>query len=149
VPTELSVLLTDDVHIHALNREFRGVDSPTDVLSFPAAELVPDAFEPASCEWDPERERAVLGDVAISLERAAAQAQEYGHGVERELSYLTVLRSASAGDDHIAEGTGKAPMRERGGTDYDRCSRRTGSLTFKNRDDCADRPAQRGKVHAA
>ncbi len=75
---ELSVALVDDVQIHALNRRYRTVDRPTDVLSFPAGEA------PALDEAP-----ALLGDVVISLETAWRQAAEFGHSPEREVGYLT------------------------------------------------------------
>lgn len=74
---ELSVALVDDAQIQELNRRFRQVDRPTDVLSFPAGEAPEVAEEPA-----------LLGDVAISLETAWRQAVEYGHSPEREVGYL-------------------------------------------------------------
>ena len=70
--TEVSITFTDDEGIHLLNRQYRHVDRPTDVLSFPMDE--PD----------------VLGDIVISLERAAAQAEEYGHSFQRETAFLCV-----------------------------------------------------------
>ena len=75
---EVSVTLVDDNAIHAINLEHRGVDRPTDVLSFPMF------------DEDFEGEAAVLGDIVISLERAKAQAEEYGHSYEREIAFLTV-----------------------------------------------------------
>lgn len=69
---EVSVTLTDDEKIRTLNREYRGKDMPTDVLSFPM------------------EERGLLGDIVISLERAAYQAELYGHSFERETAFLTV-----------------------------------------------------------
>ena len=80
VSGNISVLVTDDNGIWAMNRDYRNVDRPTDVLSFPSSEgeelsFVPDDF---------------LGDIAISIDRAKAQAEEYGHSFERELSFLTV-----------------------------------------------------------
>ena len=79
---ELSVTLTDDEHIHALNKKFRGVDRATDVLSFAFRE----SDEPEVIGTDFE----ILGDVIISLERAAAQAQEFGHSFLREVIFLEV-----------------------------------------------------------
>ena len=91
VPCELDVTLTDDAAIHAtINREQRGVDRATDVLSFPMNELTPGAFDPDACEWDYETERAMLGDMVISMERCAEQAETYGHSFAHEVSYLTV-----------------------------------------------------------
>ena len=80
--SEVSVTLTCDEYIHKLNLEYRGLDRPTDVLSFAFV----DSEEP-EIEAGPETE--VLGDIIISLERAWVQAQEYGHSMERELSFLT------------------------------------------------------------
>ena len=80
---ELSVTLTDDAHIHALNREYRGVDRSTDVLSFPMYSFA-DGDEP------PEEGEFTLGDVVISVERAEAQAKEYGHSMRREIAFLMV-----------------------------------------------------------
>ena len=80
---EVSVTLTDDAHIHVINREYRGVDRPTDVISFALTE----SEEP---EIIGGGEHEVLGDLIISLERMRAQAVEYGHTELRELSFLTV-----------------------------------------------------------
>lgn len=76
---EVSVVFTDDENIHALNNEYRHVDRPTDVLSFPTFEEEPNG-----------EGKIVLGDIVISLERAAAQAEEYGHSFERETAFLCV-----------------------------------------------------------
>ena len=95
--SEVSVTLTNDEHIQSLNREYRGLDRPTDVLSFAFV----DSEEP-EIEDGPETE--VLGDIIISLERAWAQAQEYGHSMERELSFLTVHGMLHLlGYDHMEE----------------------------------------------
>ena len=80
--SELSITLTDDEHIHALNKKFRGVDRATDVLSFAFRE----SDEPEILDATVD----VLGDVIISLERAAAQAQEFGHSFLREVIFLEV-----------------------------------------------------------
>lgn len=113
-PCELSVLLTDNEGIHELNREYRGVDRPTDVLSFPANELAPGEFDAALCEEDPETGRLFLGDMAISLEKCEAQAAEYGHSFERELMYLTVHSTLHLlGYDHVDEAEMKRQMRGR------------------------------------
>lgn len=85
-PIELSVLVTDDAELHRLNREYRGVDRPTDVLSFASEEEDEDA--PAAFVRPPEEPR-FLGDLAISYERVLAQAEEYNHSAARELAYLT------------------------------------------------------------
>ena len=94
---EVSVTLTDDAHIHVLNRDYRSVDRPTDVLSFALTE----SEEPAILDAP---YGVVLGDLVISLERVAAQSEEYGHSVLRELSFLTVHGMLHLlGYDHIEE----------------------------------------------
>ena len=94
---EVSVTLTDDAHIHVLNRDYRGVDRPTDVLSFALAE----SEEPEVIGADTGE---VLGDLVISLERVEAQAKEYGHTQLRELSFLAVHGMLHLlGYDHIEE----------------------------------------------
>lgn len=80
---EVSLVLIDDKRIHELNFEYRGVDRPTDVLSFALQEEVDD-------EPDMEVEDELLGDILISVERAREQAVEYGHSFEREIIYLAV-----------------------------------------------------------
>ena len=79
---ELSITLTDDKNIHALNKKFRGVDRATDVLSFAFRE----SDEPEIIGADFE----ILGDVIISLERAKVQAEEFGHTFLREIIFLEV-----------------------------------------------------------
>lgn len=80
---EVSLVLIDDQRIHELNFEYRGVDRPTDVLSFALQEEV-------DGEPDIEVEDEMLGDILISVERAREQAAEYGHSFEREIIYLAV-----------------------------------------------------------
>ncbi len=85
---EVTVLLTSDARLQELNRTYRQVDAPTDVLSFPQRDSQPadagckPALPPNRCEY--------LGDIAISLPRVQAQAAAHGHGEERELAYLFV-----------------------------------------------------------
>jgi probable rRNA maturation factor len=106
-PIELSVLISDDAELHELNRSYRGVDSPTDVLSF-AAEEGPGSFV------RPPGAPRFLGDLAISFERAAAQAAEYGHSLERELAFLTVHGVLHLlGYDHERGPEDEAAMRAR------------------------------------
>ena len=94
---EVSVTLTDDAHIHVINREYRNVDRPTDVISFALTE----SEEP---EIIGGGEHEVLGDLIISLERMRAQAAEYGHTELRELSFLTVHGMLHLlGYDHMEE----------------------------------------------
>ena len=113
VPCEVDVLLTDDEGIHAVNRETRGVDRPTDVLSFPAFDLRP-GEAPTEADADPATGLVPLGDMCLSMERVKAQALEYGHSSRRELAYLvthSVLHLL--GYDHLDEGEEKARMRAR------------------------------------
>ena len=113
-PCLVSVLLSDDAGIRRVNREFRGVDSATDVLSFPFNELQPGAFSPEGCEREPESGAILLGDMMISLERCEAQGEEFGHGFEREIQYLTVHSVLHLlGYDHLDEGEMKRQMRAR------------------------------------
>ena len=107
---EVSVLVTDDAALQALNRDYRGEDAPTDVLSFAAEDQSSDG--PAFV-LPPDAPR-YLGDIAISYERVVAQAAEYGHSRERELAYLTahgVLHLL--GYDHELGAAQAAAMRAR------------------------------------
>ena len=110
----INVMLTDDAGIHAINLEQRGIDAPTDVLSFPLNELEEGAFDADACEYDFETEKCLLGDMVLDLERCAKQGAEYGHGFDRELSYLTVHSVLHLlGYDHLDEGERKRAMRAR------------------------------------
>ncbi|MGX8692933.1 MAG: rRNA maturation RNase YbeY [Clostridia bacterium] len=110
----ISVMLTDDEGIRRVNREFRGVDRATDVLSFPLNELQPGAFDPAGCETDPETGAVLLGDMMISVPRCEEQGRDFGHGYEREIMYLTVHSVLHLlGYDHTDEGKRKKQMRAR------------------------------------
>ncbi len=114
VPCIISVMLTDEEGIRRVNREFRGIDSATDVLSFPQNELVPGEFDPEDCERNPETGAVMLGDMMISLPRCEAQGEEFGHGFEREIMYLSVHSVLHLlGYDHLDEGPMKKQMRER------------------------------------
>ena len=112
---EINVLVTNDKGIHAINKASRNIDSPTDVLSFPMfrleAGVLPESWE----EYlDPETALCPLGDMCISLERATAQAKEFGHSVKREVGYLTIHSMLHLlGYDHLDEGPQKAQMRAR------------------------------------
>lgn len=115
VPCEINVLITDDQGIRGINQATRAIDKPTDVLSFPMFQF--EAGNPPE-DWvayiDPETERCPLGDMAISLERAVAQAKEFGHSVRREVGYLTIHSMLHLlGYDHLDEGEQKAQMRSR------------------------------------
>ena len=114
VPCIISVMLTDDEGIHAVNREFRNVDRATDVLSFPLNELTPGEFDADACERDFDTGAVMLGDMMISLERCEAQGAEFGHGFAREIQYLTVHSVLHLlGYDHVDEGPMKRQMRAR------------------------------------
>jgi probable rRNA maturation factor len=97
----LDVQILDDAGLRAVNREHRGIDAATDVLSFPLL----DELQQGGREFAiPPDEPRLLGDVLISFERAVLQAAEFGHSVERELCYLLahgVLHLL--GYDHVAE----------------------------------------------
>ena len=113
LPCEINVLITDNEGIHQVNLDMRGVDRPTDVLSFPMFDLQP-GDKPGKEDEDPDTGLVPLGDMCISLERAQAQAEEYGHSVQRELSYLAVHSVLHLlGYDHMDEGPMKQQMRQR------------------------------------
>jgi len=95
---DLTIILTDDAQLRELNRDYLGIDAPTDVLSFPASEM------------DPETARRYLGDILISVPRAAGQAQTAGHALEAEAQLLVVHGTLHLlGYDH-AEAEEKAQM---------------------------------------
>ena len=83
--TEVDITIVDDEEIHMLNRDYRNVDRPTDVLSFALDE---ESEEEPEVVGGPEEH--LLGDIIISAETAARQAEEFGHGLEREIVYLAV-----------------------------------------------------------
>ena len=105
---EVSVTFTDDEGIRAVNKEYRGIDKATDVLSFPLTD-----FE--GREEPPADEPTVsLGDIIISLERAEAQAAEFGHSFEREAAFLCVHSMLHLlGYDHELSDADDADMRQR------------------------------------
>ena len=115
VRCEINVLVTNDAGIQIINRESRQLDKPTDVLSFPMFDF--EAGNPPA-DWseyiDPESGLVPLGDMCISLERAVAQAQEFGHSTRREVGYLTIHSMLHLlGYDHLDEGPQKKQMRGR------------------------------------
>ena len=113
ISCEVNVLVTNDAGIHRVNLDMRDVDAPTDVLSFPMFELAP-GDKPSEEDADPATGLAPLGDMCVSLERAKAQAKEYGHSNRRELAYLAVHSVLHLlGYDHLDEGPMKAQMRGR------------------------------------
>ena len=115
VPCEINVLVTDDAGIQVVNRESRDLDKPTDVLSFPMFQLEPGN---PPMDWvdyqDPATGLVPLGDMCISLERAVAQALEFGHSTRREVGYLTIHSMLHLlGYDHLDEAEMKKQMRGR------------------------------------
>lgn len=112
-PCEVDVFLTSDEGIQAINRDQRDIDQPTDVLSFPALSLRPGTL-PGPQDADPGTGLVPLGDMVLSLERASAQAKEFGHSKRREVAYLAVHSTLHLlGYDHLDEGSQKAFMRAR------------------------------------
>lgn len=112
---EINVLVTNDRGIRAINSVSRNIDKATDVLSFPMFQL--EAGNPPA-DWseylDYETSMCPLGDMCISLERAAVQAKEFGHSLKREIGYLTIHSMLHLlGYDHMDEGEQKKQMRER------------------------------------
>jgi len=104
----VNLLVTDDANIARLNGEFRKIDRPTDVLSFPAYDMGAflkegiDGIDGVDIEI--EDGSIFIGDIAISLERAAEQAEEYGHGLAREFAFLALHGALHLmGYDHMDE----------------------------------------------
>ena len=115
VPCEINVLVTDDKTIRTINKAWRQIDRATDVLSFPMFQFEPGKL-PADlrADVDPATGLLPLGDMALSYEHAAAQAEEFGHSVQRELGYLTIHSILHLlGYDHVDEGPMKQQMRAR------------------------------------
>ena len=108
-PAEVSVTFTDNKKIRTLNKKFRGIDRATDVLSFPLFDYTGEQKEPPVDELV-----GMLGDVVISLEQAKKQAEEYGHGFEREAAFLCVHSMLHLlGYDHETSEADEADMRKR------------------------------------
>lgn len=106
--TEVNLLLTMNEEIHQMNLEFREINRPTDVLSFPmvdyeeagAFDFLEDAFE----YFNPETGELMLGDIVISKEKVISQAEEYGHSIEREYAFLIAHSMLHLfGYDHMEE----------------------------------------------
>lgn len=107
--TEVNVVLTDNEGIHQVNKEFRDIDRPTDVLSFPMLEYYESAdFDSIDEEdetlFNPETGELILGDIMISLEKVKEQANEFGHSDIRELAFLVAHSMLHLfGFDHMEE----------------------------------------------
>ena len=107
---DVYITLTNNEEIHKINKEYRDVDRPTDVLSFPMYER--DEIAGLKNDTDDEIEK-ILGDIIVSIEKVRAQAEEYGHSFERELAYLVTHGMLHLlGYDHMIEEE-KAVMRKR------------------------------------
>ena len=106
-PAEVSVTLVNDETIREMNGKFRNIDASTDVLSFPLGEN-------GVYDVNPETGAKMLGDIVISVEHALSQADLYGHGIEREVAFLTVHSMLHLlGYDHEQGGLQKTIMREK------------------------------------
>ena len=105
---EVSVTFTDNEGIRKINNEFRGIDNPTDVLSFPLTD-----YESTTVPFADELDGS-LGDIVLSLERAQEQAEEFGHSFEREIAFLTVHSMLHLlGYDHVNNEEEELDMRKR------------------------------------
>ncbi|NTV91259.1 MAG: rRNA maturation RNase YbeY [Clostridiales bacterium] len=108
---EIDITLTTDDRIQEINKEFRSIDRPTDVLSFPMVDMSDGVVNSAEGDYDLDEELLMLGDIVISTETALRQAREYGHGIDRELAFLTAHGVYHLlGYDHMNEGEEKAMM---------------------------------------
>lgn len=104
---EVEVTFVNDEQIKEYNKEYRNIDKSTDVLSFPLGEN-------GVYDTNPETHNKMLGDIVISIDHAISQGELYGHGLRREIGYLTVHSMLHLlGYDHIDEGIEKAKMREK------------------------------------
>ena len=104
---EVSVSFVDDEQIQRLNREYRGKDSPTDVLSFPSG-------KDGDFEVNMETGVTMLGDIALSIPMVYKQAEQYGHSIRREFAYLTVHSMLHLlGYEHEQGGIEMVRMREK------------------------------------
>ena len=107
--TEVNVLLTGNGEIHTANKEFRGIDRPTDVLSFPMVDYEqPSDFSSVEKNpesyLNPETDELLLGDIMISVDKVYEQANEYGHSREREFAFFIAHSMLHLlGYDHIDE----------------------------------------------
>ena len=112
---EVSLLLTDAKAVHEMNRDYRGIDSTTDVLSFPLIDfstpaVLSDEADPGLT--DPDTGNYLLGDIVLNYERVLSQAKEYGHSVRREYAFLIAHSMLHLlGYDHMDEGEMKKQMR--------------------------------------
>lgn len=110
---QISLTLTDNSEIQIINKEHRGIDKPTDVLSFPMLEFDENG-EITENEFEYDGDVIMLGDIVISLERAREQAIEYGHSMKREVAFLTAHSMLHLlGYDHVDDEQGEKIMCEK------------------------------------
>lgn len=110
---ELSITITDNEQIQAINRDHRSIDAPTDVLSFPML-YFDENGDIIDSDFDNDDGLLMLGDIVISAERARAQAEEYGHTMRREIAFLTVHSMLHLlGYDHVDDPEGERIMFEK------------------------------------
>ncbi len=103
VEVDIAVTLTDNEDIREINKNYRRIDSETDVLSFPMLDFETPGAIYATPE-DFEDDKLLLGDIVISVEKAYAQAEEYGHSAEREFAFLAAHSTLHLlGFDHMTE----------------------------------------------
>ena len=105
---EVNILITDNDEIHALNKEMRDIDSPTDVLSFPSLEFdTPGDFsniDKDQLNFNPESGELILGDIVVSYDKVIEQSKEYNHSQTREFAFLVAHSMLHLfGYDHINE----------------------------------------------
>lgn len=106
---QVNIILTTDEEIHQINLEQRGVDAPTDVLSFPMIEYAyPSDFTVLESDsmdnFDPDTGELLLGDIVISVDKVIEQAEKYGHGIKREYAFLIAHSMLHLfGYDHMDE----------------------------------------------
>lgn len=88
LPAEVSFLLVDNAKIREINHEYRNIDKPTDVLSFPLVEMKDGEILSDEGDFDFDENLILLGDIVISMDKVAEQAESYGHSFDRELTFL-------------------------------------------------------------
>lgn len=115
---QVNVLLTDNDGIHQFNKEYRGIDRETDVLSFPNLEFEKEGIyqvaeeQEADC-FDPDTGELILGDIIISVDRVREQAASYGHSEKREFAFLVAHSMLHlSGYDHMEEAEAKVMERK-------------------------------------
>ena len=108
---QISLTFTDNEGIRCINRDYRGIDKATDVLSFPMLEFDDDEVD---AEFEMANGLVLLGDIVISIERAKEQAQEFGHSIRREIAFLTAHSMLHLlGYDHVDDKEGERMMIEK------------------------------------